>query len=278
MTYKSILLHMEPGEEADGRLQIACALAARLDALLIGVDAAMLQVPVIDPTGFAAVDADLITAERQAFDAEFEESAKKFQAAAAAKNLPTKWFNNLEFPADVMCRHARAADLLVIGHGATATTASPQHAMDPGDVLMQAGRPVLVIPPGLSELRLEHVIIAWKGTREARRAIADSIALLRLAGKATVLAVCPEGDAEAVRSEIEDVADYLARHEIAAEHEVRIRPPDGVADEILRAARERQSDLIVSGAYGHARMREWVFGGVTHDLLKKSTAATFLSH
>ena len=71
MTYKNLLLHMEPGDAAAGRLNIACGLAERLGAVLIGVDAAMLQVPVIDPTGFAAVDADLISSERQAFEAEF---------------------------------------------------------------------------------------------------------------------------------------------------------------------------------------------------------------
>lgn len=278
MTYKNLLLHMEPGDAAAGRLNLACGLAERLGAVLIGIDAAMLQVPVIDPTGFAAVDADLISSERQAFEAEFEDSAKRFDAAASAKNLRMKWFSSLEFPADMLCRHARAADLLVIGHGATAETPSPQHAADPGDVVMRAGRPALVVPPGISELRLAHVVVAWKDTREARRAVADSIPLMKLAGKTSIVAVSAEGETDEARRSAEDVVAYLGRHDIAAEAEVRIDTREGAAAEILKAAQEKQSDLVVCGAYGHARMREWAFGGVTRDLLKKSAVACLMSH
>ncbi len=278
MKYTTLLVHVEPGADADGRLQMACGLAARFDALLIGIGAAMFEMPVLDPTGYAPVDAELISSERQSLEAELEECEKRFHEAAAAKNLRTKWHSNLEFPADMVCRYARSADLLIIGRGASPTTASPQHAINPGDVLMRAGRPVLVVPPGISDLRLEHALVAWKASREARRAVADSIGLLKLAGKTTVVAICLESEAEALGSEIADVTAYLVRHNIAATHEVRFVSHERAADEILLAAQQMQSDLIVAGAYGHARMREWVFGGVTRDLLKKSPVACFLSH
>jgi nucleotide-binding universal stress UspA family protein len=278
MKYTSLLVHVEPGAEADGRLQVACGLAARFDAMLIGIGAAMFEMPVVDPTGFAPIDAELISSERQSLEAELEECAKKFHKAAAARNLRTKWHSDLEFPADMVCRHARSADLLIIGRGASPTTASPQHAINPGDVLMRAGRPVLIVPPGVSDLRLDHALVAWKDTREARRAIADSIGLLAPAGKVAVVAICPESEAEAAGKEIADVEAYLARHTIAAARQVRPVSHERATDEILQAAQQLQSDLIVAGAYGHARMREWVFGGVTHDLLKKSPIACLLSH
>jgi nucleotide-binding universal stress UspA family protein len=278
MTYARLLLHMEPGEEAEERLRIACELAARFGATLIGVDAAMFEIPLIDPTGFAAIDAEMIASERQSLEAEIEDNAKKFHAAAAAKNLRAIWHSGLEFPADMICRHARAADLLVIGRGATAATAAPQHAADAGDILMQAGRPVLVVPPGLSELRLDHVLVAWKDAREARRAVADAIALLKSAGKVSVLAVCTTDESESARSAVADVAGYLAQHGITAAQEIRIIAHDDAAGEILSMTAEKQSDLIVCGGFGRGRIREWAFGGVTREILKKSPVACLFSH
>jgi len=279
MTYASLLTHMVPGEEAEGRLRIACELAARFDATLIGIDAAMFEIPVLDPTGYAAIGAEMIAVERQSLEAEFRESASKFQAAAGAKNLRTKWYSGLEFPADVICRHARAADLLVIGCGATASTvAPPQHAADAGDILMQAGRPVIVVPPGLSELRLDHVVVAWKDTREARRAVADSIALLKSAGEVSVLAVCSADESETARSAVLDVVAYLAQHGITAAQVMRMIAHDDAAEEILSVTAEKQSDLIVCGGFGRGRMREWAFGGVTRDLLRNSPVACLFSH
>lgn len=278
MQYKSLLVHVEPGEEADGRLEAACGLAARCDALLIGVAAAMFEMPIMDPTGYAPVDAEIISSERQSLEAELEDCEKKFRQAAAAKNLRTAWHSALEFPADMVCRIARGADLLIIGHGASAATVSPQHVIDPGDVLLQAGRPSLVVPPAMSELRLNQALIAWKDTREARRALADSISLLKLAGKTHVVSICPESEAETAATEIADVAAYLERHGIHATQEVKQVSHEHAADGVLHAAEGLHADLIVAGAYGHARMREWVFGGVTADLLKKSSIACLLSH
>jgi nucleotide-binding universal stress UspA family protein len=278
MKYTSLLVHVEPGAEADGRLQTACGLAARFDAFLIGIGAANFEMPVLDPTGFAAMDPDLIASERHTLEAELETCARKFHAAAAAHNLRAKWYSAIEFPADTVCRHAHSVDLIIIGRGASSATSAPRHAINPADVLMRAGRPVLVVPPGINELRLEHAVVAWKDTREARRAVADSRSLLELAGEVRVVAICPDGEAEAVRNEIADVTEYLKRHNIAAAHEMRPVSHERAAAEILDFAEHTHSDLVVAGAYGHTRLREWVFGGVTHDLLKKSPVCCLLSH
>jgi nucleotide-binding universal stress UspA family protein len=278
MKYTSLLVHVEPGAEADGRLQTACGLAARFDALLIGVGAANFDMPVLDPTGFAAMDPNLIASERHTLEAELETCAQKFHAAAAACNLRAKWFSGIEFPADMVCHNAHSADLIIIGRGASPGTSSPRHAINPADVLMRAGRPVLVVPPGVSELRLDHAVVAWKDTREARRAVADSMSLLELAGEVRVVAICAESEAEAVSGEIADVTDYLTRHNVQAAHEIRPVSHERAAAEILHSAEHMHSDLVVAGAYGHTRLREWVFGGVTHDLLKNSPICCLLSH
>ncbi len=278
MSYTSLLVHVEPGDEAVGRLQTACALAARFEALLIGDGAAILEAPIVDPTGFVPIDPELIASERRDLEIELADIAQQFHAAATAKNLRMDWHSNLEVPLDMICRHAGAADLLIVGRGVTAATRSPQHAVSAGDVLMQAGRPVLIVPPGISALGLDHAIVAWRNTREARRAVVDAIPLLKLAGKVSVVAFCEADEADGVRAEIEDVAAFLARHKIAATPELRQASHEHVAAGILGIAEDMHGDLIVAGAYGHARLREWVFGGVTHDLLKKSPIACCLSH
>jgi nucleotide-binding universal stress UspA family protein len=278
MTYTSLLVHVEPGDEAVGRLQTACALAARFEALLIGVGAAVLEAPIVDPTGFVPIDPDLLASERRDLETELADIAQQFRAAATAKNLRMDWRSNLEFPLDMICRHASAADLLIVGRGASAATLSPQHVVNAGDLLMQAGRPVLVVPPGIAALGLDHAIVAWRNTREARRAVVDAIPLLKLADNVSVVAFYEPDDAAIVGAEIEDLVAFLARHKIAATPELRQTSHEHVAAGILRLAEEMQGDLIVAGAYGHARLREWVFGGVTHDLLKNSPIACCLSH
>jgi nucleotide-binding universal stress UspA family protein len=278
MTYKSLLVHVEPGREAEQRLQLACDLAERCDALLIGVDAVLLRMPIVDPTGFAAIDPDLIDSERRTLETELAATSETFRTAVAGRQLRSKWYGEIEFPSDALCHHARAADLLIMGRGITPATVSPQHSADLGDVLMRAGRPVLVVPPGQAGLRLEHVLVAWKQTREAQRALADAIPLLQCAGRVSVITISPDADAAVAHRAREDILSYLAAHEIVATHEIRGNDAGAVADEILRAAEQKHCDLIVSGAYGHAPLREWVFGGVTHDLLRKSALPCLLSH
>jgi len=140
---------------------------------------------------------------------------------------------------------------------------------------MQCGRPVLVVPPMQHSIFAERVVIAWKDSREARRAVADSMTFLKQAKEVFVTLIRDDTDA----SGPDDVVAHLRRHAISAEpliHAGRItRDP---ADEILDIAAEKGADLVVCGAYGHSRMREWVFGGVTRALLNSSSVACLMSH
>jgi nucleotide-binding universal stress UspA family protein len=117
-------------------------------------------------------------------------------------------------------------------------------------------------------LRAERVVIGWKDTREARRALQDSLPLLHEAKSVLVSEVCDGGTETATRKHLDDVVRYLARHRIAASA-ITTLAKGSIANELIGISQAENADLIVAGAYGHARLGEWVFGGVTRDLLRK---------
>jgi len=120
-----------------------------------------------------------------------------------------------------------------------------------------------------------HALIAWNGSREAARAVRDALPLLKLARKVTVLAVEPQSNGHAPGA---DLALHLARHGVTVDLDQDTAPGMDAADILLSRASDLSSDLIVMGAYGHARMRETILGGVTRSMLAAMTAPVLMSH
>ncbi|MBD0275831.1 MAG: universal stress protein [Acetobacteraceae bacterium] len=281
MGYAALLVHAEPDEAAEARIRLAAGLADRFDAALIGLASReVMPSAVTAPVLGGAVAAEVLEAEQQRAEAGLRAAQARFRAAAEREGRRTGWRSFLEHPADALGREARAADLLVLGRGRGASWQGTSWAVDPGDVLMRAGRPVLVVPPGVSALEGRRVLVAWKDTREARRAVADALPLLVRAEEVLVLEVVQD-DAEEVeqaRGRADDAVAFLARHGAPARGGAAgLRGPAG-ADELLFAAERQGADLIVAGAYGHTRLREWAFGGVTRDLLARCPTCCLLSH
>src|SRR5579863_2940200 len=117
MTSGTFIVHADRDAESLGRIKLACGLAARFDARLIGLAAAMLDLPVVDPMGYAPVDAEVIASERDILESDLKLAAEMFQRCADEHKLQVEFRSNLEFPADLICRQARSADLLIIGRG-----------------------------------------------------------------------------------------------------------------------------------------------------------------
>jgi nucleotide-binding universal stress UspA family protein len=149
--------------------------------------------------------------------------------------------------------------------------------VDAGDLVMRAGRPVLLVPPTAATLSLDRILVGWKDTREARRAIADALPLLAAAGQVTVVEIAAEGELPAARTRLGEVAAWLERHGVG----VRVIAAPGIGEDAprLRAlATQHRADVIVGGAYGHSRMREWVLGGVTREVLLRGDRCAFVCH
>ncbi len=152
------------------------------------------------------------------------------------------------------------------------------HGPDVANLVMQAGRPVLVVPSDAATFSADRVLVAWKDTREARRAVSDALPLLTKAKEVHVVAIPePEGNDAATLAGADDVVNWLARHGVQA---AAIARPDfgGVGKSIERVADEIGADIIVAGAFGHSRFMEWLLGGVTRHLLRSAKACVLFSH
>jgi nucleotide-binding universal stress UspA family protein len=142
---------------------------------------------------------------------------------------------------------------------------------------MQVGRPVLVVPTGAKVIALDCVLVAWKDTRETRRAILDALPLLKKAAHVTLAEIAVEDRLALARKHLEEVVVWLGRHGVKAEGAASLSTGED-ASQLYAIAKERGADVIVAGAYGHSRLREWVLGGVTRDLLLRADLCAFVSH
>lgn len=279
MVYAALLVQAASGPDGNAVAALSVQLAQRFGMALTGVAAADLMTPLAPPMVGPVVVSGMLDRQQAEIEAELAEAEREFRATASEYGCPVGWYATIGNPASVLAVKARAADLVIVGRLPEAQPARAGRHADPGDVLMQAGRPVLVVPPGISHLEATNIVVAWKDTREARRAVADALPLLRQASSVLVLEVCQSNDAlDTAAAGVRDVAAYLARHGVNATAEHRLLREATVMHELLLAAEEHRADLIVAGGYGHARLREWAFGGVTRALINHAPKCCLLSH
>ena len=260
MSYAVIMVHVEIDDGSEARLRLAVQLARRFSTTLIGLSAAMVPAEALD--GGVAT---LLAAR--------EETFRKLATAAGIKH---EWRAANDLPEDAVAREARAADLVIVGR--TAASASVLRAVDAGRVVLRAGRPVLVVPSGIESLAAERIVIGWKDTREARRAIQDALPFLHEAKRVRVAEMPDMADETNAQRRLDDVVLYLMRHRIAADTRVLSQAEPDVGAALLRVAQQDGADLIVTGAYGQSRPGEWVFGGATRSLLAASAVCCLLAH
>ena len=275
--FRTILVHVDNLAGAAERARCAIDLAKRFDATLIGLTAGVPQLPIelyADAFGSLAVGPDYSEFDRKHVEAEFGKTAAAFKAWTADSGLETDWRAIFESPTVAIIRAATAADLVVLGAGDHSLLGN-FNAPSAGDVVLRTGRPILVVPEGRDRMNVQNVVVAWKDTSEAQRAIADAIPFMKGAGSVVIVQV-HEGGPRAPA--LADPEAFLVRHGIAARIEILPRGDAAVDEQIIAFAKRSQADLIVAGAYGHTRLREWVFGGVTRGLLLRSPIPCLLSH
>jgi nucleotide-binding universal stress UspA family protein len=273
MTFSTLMVHLELEHANDARLQIAGDLAEKFEAKLIGIAAADPQPPFYAEGMLAQ---GLVNHERDELKKRMSETEARFREAIGHRARDVEWRCALTSPTEYVAQEARAADLIITGTNRDDIVLDRLRRLDPSDLLMKAGRPIFLVPPEAEHLKLQNVLVAWKDTREARRAVADALPLLHKAKDITVLEVVEgDGSRKDAQERVKDVAAWLGRHDILAFPKVL-----HAADEAEQINKIWQSsaDLVVAGAYGHTRFREWVFGGVTRNLITRSRHCSFLTH
>jgi nucleotide-binding universal stress UspA family protein len=278
MPYKTLLVHVDGGPRAPVRIDIACRLARRFEAHLIGLHA----LTVIKLPGYArvVVEGGTRLEEFQAkLAAEAARQAKQvFERGVSAAGLSkSEWRASEEDVAEVVPVHARYADLVVVGqpNEADASGVEPDFAER---LVLAAGRPVLLIPYAGNFPEIgKRALVAWNASREAARAVTDAIPLLREAQEVHVIAFNPDAAAHG-QVPGADIGLYLARHGIKVNVSQQSAEDVDVGNQLLSRAADLDVDLIVMGAYGHSRMKELVLGGVTRTIFGSMTVPVLMSH
>lgn len=264
MVLKSIMVYVDFDEQSQTRIGVAADLAKRFDAVLIGIagwplrkSGSLAHSDMEYPSTEESLQAKIVE--------ELERLGEMFRRYAQSAPRSVEWRASPHFPNEFVAAQARAADLVVIGRDPLHDDTF--HTFDPAAIILACGRPVLVLPRGINRLTASHILIAWKDTREARRAVADALPLLKEAESVTIAAVGPSDLELQMRDQIEDVANFLQRHGVTIGAKVAASTREADAHVLLGLADQQKADLIVAGAYGRSRLSEWIFGGVTRTLL-----------
>ena len=276
MSFKTLMVHLELGRDNVRLLAVAGDLAQRLKAHVIGIAACQ---PIQLMYNETYISGEIAGQDREQIEKQLGDAERQMRILLDAMGVKSEWRSTITpgSLADFIAAQARAADLVLTGPSLRGSAFDHTRQVNVADLAMEAGRPVLIVPHGRDHLDLNRAIVAWKSTRECRHAVADALPLLKLAHEVSVVEIAEDEDIARAKQEVADVAGWLARHGVIAKPEaIPAIGPD--AERLYDLARERQADLIVAGAYGHHRMREWVFGGVTADFLMTPDRCVMLSH
>ena len=275
MTYATVMVSLALDQANEARLEAAGQIAERFDSGIVGIASAQFSPPLYYSLGEQAQN--LIEQGEAAIKKRISELEVQFREATKNRAGHVEWRSAIDFPARYIVQEARCADIVVSG-GQGKNFSDPFALASPKDLVMQAGRPLFVAPDNVSWLDLRSVLVAWKDTLEARRAIADSLPMLRKAKEVTVAEVVETGDSRpAAVSRVRDVVAWLSRHGVSAAELVPERSGDVIA-QLDGIAADVAAGVVVAGAYGHSRFRELILGGMTEHLITQSKRCVLLSH
>jgi len=279
MSYKTILVHVDQSSHAATRIKIAAEIAIAEEAHLVGAAMSGLSRFVYQESAFgvagsiiaAQVDA-LYASANQALQ-EFEKIAKSMGVLSYEKRLVD------DEPEGGLVLQARYSDLVVVSQTDADDKFSRVVSDLPEYLMLNCARPVLVVPyAGRFDNVGRRALIAWDGSTEATRAIANAMPLLKRAKNVT-LVVFNSSARYDVHGEQPgaDIALYLARHKVKVEVLSQTTTID-VGNSLLSLSSDLGTDLIVMGGYGHTRFRELLLGGVTKTVLNTMTVPVLMSH
>ena len=275
MSYATLMVHLELGRPNLGLLKITAELAERFRAGVIGIAA---RQPLQLVYGDGYVSGDLYQQDRDETIQQLIAAEAEFRTALQRSVKFIEWRSAQTYAdlAHYIANEARGADLVLTGV-ARGDFLDGSRAVDTGALVMQTGRPVLIVPTSASTLTLDHALIGWKDTREARRAVSDALPLLKHASRVSVVELAGKDDLADAAKRAQDVAAWLGRHAIKADSSAQLTTGDD-ATALYAIGQDTGADVVVAGAYGHSRLREWVLGGVTRDLLLSANRCSLVSH
>lgn len=275
--YKSILVHYDAGQTAPARLETAIGIANTFGSHL----ACLYALTAVPVPSYAYDATEVMRQAHQRIRAEMLQDAKRGYDECLRRTGFDKaeWRTSDADALDAVALHARYADLVVIGQKHPETPSGVGEEFQ-RSAPVSVGRPVLVVPYAFERRPVgQRVLVAWNASREAARAVSDALPLLKRAAQVHVVAFQPKisggGHGEEPGA---DIGLYLARHGVKVTASAYENPQGDIGAQLLSRAFDLSVDLIVMGAWGHSRLREYILGGVTRTLLESMTVPVLMSH
>jgi len=262
-----LLVHDDAGQEArfQAALDIVRAVEGHLSCLDVTVIPALVGADYVGDAGFGMLLED--EREREAAN------RTKLEARLVREDLPWDWADATGQIAHCLQNACALADLIVVNRQLDSFPLPDMRAVA-GELVLRSDTPILAVPDTLERFDLDSALVAWDGSSASAAALRAAVPLLRHARHVTIVEV----QDRSVRTPAEDAATYLSRHDVHARIE-RIEPGDrSTADLVLAKAASEAFGYIVMGGFGHQRLAEALFGGVTRTMLTKSPIPVFLAH
>ncbi|KLN60201.1 hypothetical protein WH96_13535 [Kiloniella spongiae] len=272
---KDIQVQIDNTESGQTRLEAALQLSAKFDgAHLVGVHALRTPEAILHgaPHGVTGYfPEEIIEQQRNNIKEQAAALKKTFEEKALASGANYEWREHEGREVDIIAFHARFTDLTIISQVKGKFADELEFS---GSLLMESSLPILAVPNRkLPKDITKNILIAWDGSAEASRAVRGALPLLEAADKVILLSV---GLPEEGNISQDDISMHLRRHGV--ELEARVVESAFPEDIILKTAKEEDIGLIVAGAWGHSRIREMIFGGVTKSLFSNQEFPVLLSH
>lgn len=275
MPYKDILVHVDSAALSGATVDAALALAERHDAHLVGLGIrAPLEIPLYAEVRLPDPVFEIMKKREDerlsAAKADFESRAKH-----AGRTERCEWREDWGDLSHVLGLHARYSDIVIGTQGDP--DVSDQRSIDLAqDVMFGAGRPILIVPKtGASKPIGDTIVVAWNGSREAARALADAMPMLARA-KSVEIFIGGAPDIDDLPGA--DIGAHLARHGITVDVHQVPGTDQSVGDMLLNRVSDSGADLVVMGGYGRSRFREMILGGVTRHMIQHMTVPVMMSH
>jgi len=269
----TLMVHV-PTRGEPAALKIAVEIAKRSGASILGVGA-----EAFEPALFAGMEYtthSLMEAWLKALSERLARAKVDFERETAGLAQSSSWVSEEEYPQDALARHACGADWIVAVRPQDADT--PSTAPSVADLILRAGVPVLLAPTNAKPLEARRIVVGWSPAREASRAISDAMPLLIAADQVVVAAVTADPQSEDDQAAFSEVCRRLEHRGCKVVRERHANSRASVASVLCKAAEGHGADLLVVGGYGHSRLREWILGGVTRDLVAACPQYVLFSH
>ncbi|MFM0136374.1 universal stress protein [Caballeronia grimmiae] len=275
MNWKTILVHLDSSRRCDVRTQCALDIARRFDAHVIGL---YLVCQDLVHHLFEPEEPLLRKAYEEQRRTSLGAAREAFERAAELAGVNAEWRAPTGSVPDAATLHGRHADVVVLGQDDPADPAAfiARHFVE--DVVLSAGRPVLLVPRS-GDFRTigENVVIAWDDSREAARAVADALPILRRARFVEIMTIERHRDIQSPAGI--EISAYLDRQGVRASFSSTPRlSGESTGMTLIDRANGVHADMLVAGAYAHSRGLERILGGVTNNFLQVSTLPVLLSH